>query len=117
MDADVVKNCFLDPITYSDNIIDDLKHKVIYEFMNLLVQVEKGYKKGVCKRCDEKSLKVFPALGHSLGEFKVVKEATCTQNGEKEAICTVCGESIKEGIPMLGHKYPDEWTVENEAGF
>ena len=56
MDADVVKNCFLDPITYSDNIIDDLKHKVIYEFMNLLVQVEKGYKPEYEHILDEISL-------------------------------------------------------------
>ena len=96
--------------------IPALGHDIEYEELAATC-TKQGYRKGVCKRCDEKSLKVFPALGHSLGKFKIIKEATCTENGEKEAICKVCGESIKEGIPMLGHKYPDEWTVEKEAGF
>lgn len=96
--------------------IDALGHDFEYEEVEATCTKD-GYKKGVCKRCGEETKEVYPALGHKLGTFKTVKEATCTEDGIKEAICSVCNETIKETIPKLGHKFPDEWTVEKEAGF
>lgn len=39
---------------------------------------------------------------HAFGDWKIVKEATCTDDGTKEAACT-CGEKKTETIPATGH--------------
>lgn len=39
---------------------------------------------------------------HAFGEWSVLKEATCTEDGTKEATCT-CGEKKTETIPAKGH--------------
>ena len=50
---------------------------------------------------------------HEYGEWTVVKEATCGEDGIKEKICS-CGEKTEEAIPATGeHNYV--WTVETEA--
>lgn len=71
---------------------------------------EKGYTGDkVCKNCHQviKEGNVTSATGHSFGEYKVVKEATCTEKGEEEAICSKCGKSNKKEIPATGHKWND----------
>lgn len=47
----------------------------------------------------------IPALGHQFGEWKVVKEATCTEDGAKERKCNACDEKETEVIAKLGHSY------------
>ncbi|MDD7158028.1 MAG: hypothetical protein PUH99_03415 [Firmicutes bacterium] len=50
---------------------------------------------------------------HEYGEWIVVKEATCGEDGLKEKTCS-CGEKTEEAIPATGeHNYV--WTVETEA--
>lgn len=71
---------------------------------------EKGYTGDkVCKNCHQviKEGNVTSATGHSFGEYKVVKEATCTEEGEEEAVCSKCGKSNKKEIPATGHKWND----------
>ena len=46
-------------------------------------------------------------------EWKVTKEATCTEDGEKEASCKLCTGPVKEIIPSPGHCWSD-WSVVNE---
>ena len=49
---------------------------------------------------------------HKFSEWKVVREATCTQTGERERTCK-CGEKETELIAATGHSF-GEWTVTKE---
>ncbi len=60
-----------------------------------------------CKRCKKTR---GEALGHEEGEWKVVTEATCSNEGAKEMTCPRCKEKITEAIPKLDHQ-PGEWEV------
>lgn len=69
----------------------------------------------VCKKCgDVKETKVLKATEkHKFSaEAKVIKAATCTEDGLKDKVCTVCGtpEGKGEKIPALGHK-AGEWIT------
>ena len=48
---------------------------------------------------------VIPAKGHRWGEFAVVIEPTCTEEGRRERECEVCGEKESESIPAKGHSW------------
>ena len=52
---------------------------------------------------------VFAACGHehAFGDWVVVKEATCTQEGTRERVCE-CGEKETEAIPMIAHEYEEK---------
>lgn len=39
---------------------------------------------------------------HSFGDWRVTKDATCTESGEEERVCA-CGEKEVQGIAELGH--------------
>ena len=67
---------------------------------------EPGLKEGVCSVCGEKATEEIPALGHSFGEWTVVKEATETEEGLKERTCSVCGEKETQVIPKLEKEEP-----------
>ena len=69
----------------------------------------------ICKVCgDVKETKVLKATEkHKFSaEAKVIKAATCTEDGLKDKVCTVCGtpEGKGEKIPALGHK-AGEWIT------
>ncbi len=42
---------------------------------------------------------------HIFSDWKVVQDATCTENGWKRASCSVCGEEEEVKIPALGHSF------------
>lgn len=48
---------------------------------------------------------------HRFGDWKVVAEPTCTEEGLRERVC-VCGEKESEEIEALGHDYKGEVTIE-----
>lgn len=50
---------------------------------------------------------------HAFEDWKIIKEATCTEDGTKEAACS-CGEKKTETIPAKGHTF-GEWTTVKEA--
>ena len=63
----------------------------------------------VCEKVMTASVEI-PALGHDwTGEWKVVKEATATENGRQEKTCgrEGCGQKMYEVIPATGQS-PDE---------
>lgn len=73
-----------------------------------------GYRKWVCRRCNEWWIETLPYASHTYGNWRVTREATCTSVGSRERFCTVCGyQSIKE-IKKLPHPYGD-WFVAREA--
>lgn len=51
---------------------------------------------------------------HSFGNWSVVKEATCTEQGLQKRTCTICGESQTQVINAKGHSY-NNWSVEKAA--
>jgi len=53
-----------------------------------------------------------PVHEHTRGEWTVVKEATCTEEGTEEEICPDCKEKLDErDIPATGHKWVDVTEV------
>ncbi len=93
---------------------------------------ENGYDTYTCSRCgwfevvdferDENGAPVIadgevvlldPAKGHSYGEFKVTKAATCVATGTKVKECTACGDKITEVIAIDedAHKFYNPVTV------
>ena len=63
----------------------------------------------VCEKVMTASVEI-PALGHDwTGEWKLVKEATATENGRQEKTCgrEGCGQKMYEVIPATGQS-PDE---------
>ena len=49
--------------------------------------------------------------GHIWGEWNIVAESTCTEEGKEERVCTICGETDTQGIPALGHDMSEWKTV------
>ncbi len=58
----------------------------------------------------------IPATGHTVGEWFIKEEATCTADGEKVLECSVCGETIGKEILPAGHIFPDksQWVQSEE---
>ena len=54
-----------------------------------------------------------PAIGHSFGEWVVIKDSTETELGLKEKICQKCQEKVTEAISKKEHvhKYEEEITA------
>ena len=66
---------------------------------------EPGTRTFPCELCGEPAAaEEVPALGHTPGEWKQIKEAACTEPGLLAQVCSVCGETLaSEEIPALGH--------------
>ena len=47
--------------------------------------------------------------GHTWGEWKTVKEASCGAEGQRQRTCSVCGKSETETIAALKHNYRVDW--------
>lgn len=52
--------------------------------------------------------------GHKYGEWKVVKQATCTETGVKERFCEGC-DAREEDIIPIAHSYATDWTIDKVA--
>lgn len=65
-----------------------------------------GSKEITCSRCDFKEVTEIPATGnHAYGDWVIVKEATCTEEGLRTQTCANCGDVIKEVIPKVDHTW------------
>lgn len=74
-----------------------------------------GSKEVTCSRCDFKDTKELPATGeHTYGDWVIVTEDTCTEDGLRTQTCTVCGDVLEEVIKATGHTF-GEWTVTTPA--
>lgn len=65
---------------------------------------------GVCGVLLQAS-ELIPALGHSFGEWSVVQEPDCVEEGLQQHTCTRCGAVETGTIPALGHEYGDPVTL------
>lgn len=66
---------------------------------------EQGYTKHICSCGDSYNDNEVNALGHTYGEWTVVKEATVTEKGSKERVCSVCNDKETQEIPTLDHTH------------
>ncbi len=49
---------------------------------------------------------------HSYGDWAIVKEPTCTEQGKKQKTCSVCQEIKQKAIAALGHDYENtDWET------
>ena len=65
-----------------------------------------GSKEVTCSRCDFKDTKEIPATGnHTYGDWVIVKEATCTEEGLRTQTCANCGDVKKEVLPKVDHTW------------
>ena len=65
-----------------------------------------GSKEITCSRCDYKDTKEIPATGaHAYGDWVIVKEATCTEEGLRTQTCANCGDVKKEVLPKVDHTW------------
>jgi len=55
-----------------------------------------------------------PATGHSYGDWTIIKEATCTEEGLKQRTCTVCSTMEEEIIPMTEHDWENDFTIDQQ---
>lgn len=53
---------------------------------------------------------------HEYGDWQVVKEQTCTENGLEERTCNKCGKKESKTI-KADHKWDSEWTVDVEPSY
>lgn len=78
---------------------------------------EGGYTINTCFCGESKTTNEKAALGHELGEWKVTKEATETEDGIKARTCTRCNQTIEqETIKKTGTDEPDTGNDENPEG-
>lgn len=59
---------------------------------------------------------ILSAHQHTLGDWVIDKEATCTEVGQKTQKCTACGEVVStEEIAATGHTSSEQWEIITEA--
>ena len=59
-----------------------------------------------CSACGEeisRTSQTIPSPGHDWGEWAIVDEPTCTEEGLRQRACRTCGETESESIPANGH--------------
>ncbi len=59
---------------------------------------EQGYTTHTCHCGDSYVDSYADALGHSYGDWVVLRQETCTEDGERAHVCEQCGHSEKEAI-------------------
>ena len=69
----------------------------------------------VCGAINETSVRTIPAKGHNYGDWAVIKDATCTENGMLEKVCGTCGNKVTETIHAKGHSWSETYTVDKAA--
>ncbi len=63
-----------------------------------------------CTRCGKSA----PEKEHRYGEWKTVREATCTEDGSRRRECEICGRTEPETLHALGHDW-GEWASDGNG--
>lgn len=82
--------------------------------------VEQGFVTHTCTVCGDSYVDTYvDALGHDMGEWTTVTEASCTEAGENRRNCANCSHYETEVIPATGHSYEHVVTAPTcvEKGF
>ena len=66
----------------------------------------------ICKNCNMiKEVSARDEEKHTYGDWKTVKEASCTEAGERQMVCSGCNDTVSESIASTGHSYGGWNTV------
>lgn len=84
--------------SYRDNETPKADHQYRTQVI-LPICTAQGYTLHTCACGDSYIDNVKAATGHDFGDWKVIQEATQTQEGSKERICASCGEKETAVIP------------------
>lgn len=96
-------------INYSPNVSLTLNRCVVDSPYSYTVTDENiKYAKEQFNYIYEYLTELMASYEHSFGEWKTVKEATCTEEGMRERVCD-CGEKEIEIIVAVGHSF-GEWS-------
>ena len=99
------KECTLCHTVFDSETIANKGHKYTWIKTNPTCSTD-GYTTYTCENC-KRSYRdnVISSLGHSLGDFEIIKEASCIQNGLEVASCSNCEYSETKEIEAYGHKF------------
>ena len=53
--------------------------------------------------CGDSYTETIPAKGHQMGEYVLVKPATCEEKGEEKSFCELCGTFVSRDIDFADH--------------
>lgn len=67
-----------------------------------------------CSKCGKTE---GEALGHDVAVFKVIREATCQQDGSQSGTCNRCGKTIVETIPQEEHEPDGKLVIIQKATY
>ena len=77
--------------------------------------VEQGYTTHACANCGDSYVDTYvDALGHDMGEWATVTEATCTKDGSERRDCSRCDHYETRIIKATGHSF-SAWFVNRSA--
>lgn len=69
-----------------------------------------------CSQCGEvKNKSDYVECDHEFGEWSVLIEPTCSEEGYKERVCKLCGHFESDTVATLEHNWEDSFTVDREA--
>ena len=109
--------CLLLTLTGCEEI-KKILHQHIYEVNKTEPTcTEDGYTEYTCECGDTYKDNYEEALGHSYGEWVIVKESTETEKGLKEKECSKCGDKISEDIDKKLPTIIEEIKFESEEAY
>lgn len=88
-----------------------------YDYTNTATCTRTGIETYTCtlEGCGNVDRKVSPKGNHTIEEYTVIAEPTCTQDGSREGVCTVCQQTVTETIKATGHTNEFVETLDNTA--
>ena len=73
-------------------------------------------KKRECSVCGSLDI-IKTGKEHKYGEWSIVKNPTCAEQGDKMRKCTECGYEEHSPIPKEEHKYENNWSIVRKPTF
>ena len=90
--------------SYIADYVDALGHVEVIDKAVAPTCTKSGLTEGKhCSRCNASIVvqKTIDALGHSYGEWQILKEATILNEGERQRSCKACNHTVKEKIQRV----------------
>lgn len=77
-----------------------------YDYKNTSTCKAPGYETYTCliEGCGKVERKLALRPSHTVEEYRIVLEPTCTATGQEEGVCSLCGETDTKEIAALGHQ-------------
>ena len=93
-------------------IVDAVGHDY-KELVTAPTCTEQGFTTYICSVCEHSHVDNYvSALGHTYGDWVIIKEPTESESGEKRKTCE-CGDFISEEIPVLSSGGDDDSSIDS----